>query len=81
MIPLYGFVQGDTLGLLVLAGKEETMRAVAQRLQAAASVRVAPAPRVRVLLEGRPVPLDATLAARGARPLDRIDVLTEGETP
>jgi hypothetical protein len=77
MIPLYGFVQGDTLGLVVLAGPDETMGAVADRLQASASVRIAPRSRVRVLHEGRPVPLDTTLETMRVRPLDRIDVLDD----
>jgi hypothetical protein len=75
MIPLYGFVQGDTLGLLVLADKDETLRVVASRLQAASSLRVAPCAHVRVLHEGREAELDATLETLGVRPLDRIDLI------
>jgi hypothetical protein len=75
MIPLYGFVQGDTLGLLLLADEEETVRTLASRLQAAASVRVAPRARVRVLHEGREAELDATLATLGVHALDRFDLL------
>jgi hypothetical protein len=75
MIPLYGFVQGDTLGLLVLAEKDDTFGGLASKLQAAASVRVAPRAKVRVLHEGREVPLGAKLASLRVQPLARIDVL------
>jgi hypothetical protein len=40
MIPLYGFLEGDTIGLLVLADEEETLASLADKLQSAASVRV-----------------------------------------
>ena len=42
-IPLYGFVEGDTLGVVVLARSEDTVRALAARLLEAAALRVAPA--------------------------------------
>ena len=75
MIPVYGFVQGDTLGLVVLVDKGDTVRAVSDRLQDSASVRVARRAHVRVLHEGNAVDASATMAWLGVRPLDRIDVL------
>ena len=75
MIPLYGFVQGDTMGLVVLAYAGEPIRSVAERLQSSAAVRVAPRSRVRILFEGEEVDAGRTLESLGARPLDRIDVL------
>ena len=41
-IPLYGFLEGDTVGLLVLAEEGETILELARKLQDAASIRVAP---------------------------------------
>jgi hypothetical protein len=40
-IPLYGFLQGDTVGLLILAEKDDTLQSLAQKLQEGASLRVA----------------------------------------
>ena len=80
MIPLYGFVHGDTLGLVILADPDETCRVLASRLQSAASVRVPPCASIRVLCEGREAPLDAKLASFSVRPLARIDLIPgEGE--
>ena len=39
-IPVYGFLEGDTLGLLVLAEEGETVLELARKLQDAASIRV-----------------------------------------
>ena len=75
MIPVYGFVYGDTLGLVVLAAETDTMRSVAERLQASASVRVRPRSDIALLHEGRRVELDVTVASLGLKPLDRIDLV------
>ena len=40
MIPLYGFLEGDLLGLLILARDDDTAAQLAERLQSAAAVRV-----------------------------------------
>ena len=40
-VPLYGFLQCDTVGLLILAEEAETLQALARKLQDAASLRVA----------------------------------------
>ena len=52
LVPLYGFLAGDTLGLLVLVHSEDRVGAIADRLQMAASVRVAPAFTPRCTSEG-----------------------------
>jgi hypothetical protein len=75
--PLYGFLEGDTVGLLILAGEHETVGELAGKLQSAAAVRVAPRPRVRVLHDGRALDPQLTVAAAGLRPLDRFDVVEE----
>ena len=48
MIPLYGFLAGDTLGLLILAEEDDTMAELATKLQQAAFVRVATRDEVQV---------------------------------
>ena len=40
MIPLYGFLQGDSIGLLVLAEESDTAADLAEKLQSAARIRV-----------------------------------------
>jgi hypothetical protein len=81
MIPLYGFLEGDTIGLLVLALPDDTVASLAERLERAASVRVAP--RGALVLEKSGMILDAalTVAAAGLAPLDRIDARRAEATP
>jgi hypothetical protein len=76
-LPLYGFVQGDTLGLIVLAGESESVSDLAQRLARAAAPRVALGERLRVLHRGSLLRGDLTLTEAGIRALDRVDVLAE----
>jgi len=80
MIPLHGFLEGDTIGLLILAEGEETIQSLARKLQRAASVRVRPDLRARVQLlwRGRALDPALTVAAAGLTPLDRFDVVFEG---
>ena len=73
MMPLYGFLQGDTIGLLILAEETDTMQILADKLQAAASVRVRPRASVRVFYKDRELKLRATVAGLGIAALDRLD--------
>jgi hypothetical protein len=77
VIPLYGFLRGDTIGLVVLARRDDTIAAVAASLAQAAAVRVAPCADLRVVAGGRRLPPDWTVAQAGLGPLDRIDVEPE----
>ena len=75
MIPLYGFLQGDCMGLLILAESADTVAQLADRLQSAAAVRVAPRRNLRVIVAGRAVDPAMTVAATGLGPLDRFEVV------
>jgi hypothetical protein len=77
LVPLHGFVRGDTVGLLVLAEDTDTMAEVAQKLAEAAEVRVRRTRRGR--LYGGGVELDplATVAGLGLAALSRIDWVPE----
>jgi hypothetical protein len=75
LVPLYGFLQGDTLGLVVLVHDTDRVRDIAFRLQRAAAVRIAPRADMLVMLRGHRLDLDATIAQAGLEPLDRIDVV------
>lgn len=74
-IPLYGFLEGDTLGLLVLAEEAETVRELARKLQDAANIRVARNGDVELLHNGKSVDPGLTVAQAGLQALDRFDVI------
>jgi hypothetical protein len=73
-IPLYGFLQGDTLGLLVLAEADETILQLARKLQDSASIRVAPSNEIQFVYDGRAIDPGLTVTQAGLQPLDRFDV-------
>ncbi len=75
MIPLYGFLQGDTIGLLILADESDTAAILAEKLQAAARVRVKPKSNVKVIHDGHSLDLQITVAQAHIEALDRIDVV------
>ena len=77
LVPLYGFLHGDTLGLIMLMHDTDRVRDIALRLQRAAAVRVAPFAPVTVLARGRRLDPDATIAQAGLAALDRVDVVPE----
>ena len=77
LVPLYGFLRGDTLGLVILVQDTDRIREVARNLQEAASMRVEPRPMARVYAHGRQLPLDLTVTEAGLSALDRIDVVPE----
>lgn len=75
-IPLYGFLQGDTVGLLILAEEGDTLQALARKLQDSASLRVAGRDRVEVVYNGKTMDQTMTLAQAGLQALDRFDVIS-----
>jgi hypothetical protein len=78
LVPLYGFLAGDTLGLLVLVHDYERIETIAERLQLAACVRVAPKGDARVYFRGQQLDPELTVSEAGLAPLDRVDVIPEG---
>ena len=80
MIPLYGFLEGDVLGLLVLAGDDDTAGELAAKLLSAASVRVAPIETPVVVFKGAALAPQAKIRSVGLTALDRFDVV-RGERP
>jgi Toluene-4-monooxygenase system protein B (TmoB) len=79
MIPLYGFLEGDTVGLLVLAEEGETVLALARKLQNAANIRVAHKDRIDLVYDGKAIDPGLTVAQVGLQALDRFDVICKGE--
>lgn len=77
LVPLYGFLRGDTIGLLVLVHDHDRISDVAQSLQQAAAMRIAPRSAARVYADGKLLDPDLTVAKAGLRALDRVDVVAE----
>ena len=74
-IPLYGFLQGDTVGLLIMAEEGDTVQTLARKLQDAASLRVAGRDQVQVVYNGKTMDPTMTIAQAGLEALDRFDVI------
>lgn len=79
-IPLYCFVRGDTLGLVVLAPEQESVDELALRLARAAAPLVTLAGPLRVVHSGRTLRGELTLLEAGIAALDRVDLIAEGES-
>ena len=75
MIPLYGFLEGDTIGLVVLADEGDTVATLIDKLQTSARVRVQPRKNVRLLHNGQMLDGQVTVAQARMEALDRIDVV------
>jgi Toluene-4-monooxygenase system protein B (TmoB) len=74
-IPLYGFLEGDTLGLLLLAEEGDTVLELARKLQEAASIRVARNDKIDFVFDGKAIDPGLTVAQAGLQELDRFDVI------
>jgi hypothetical protein len=75
MIPLYGFLEGDTIGLLILTSASETVGALIEKLRVSASVRVASPEGMRLRYRGKFLDRSLTVGEAGIEPLDRFDVV------
>jgi hypothetical protein len=74
-IPLYGFLEGDTIGLLIVAEENETVQDLAQKLQDGAGIRVAPREKVKVIYKEKVLAPELTLIQAGVEALERFDVI------
>lgn len=77
LVPLYGFLQGDSIGLIVLVHDHQTIADAAAVLQQAASVRVPQKTDPKVYHEGRLLDPKRTISEAGLTPLERIDLVYE----
>jgi hypothetical protein len=78
LVPLFGFLRGDTIGLVVLVHDHQTVAEIADTLHEAASMRVPPGARTSsVYFNGNRLDPAATISATGLGPLDRVDVVQE----
>ena len=74
-VPLYGWVQGDSVVVVVLAREDQTVRELVELLCQAVSVRVSVAAPGFAWLRGKKLDPDTSVRSAGIEPLDRIDVL------
>ena len=75
MIPLYGFLEGDTVGVLLLAEEHTSLAELAERLQHSARLRVARKAHVSIVHAGRPLDPRLTVKQANLTALERIDVV------
>jgi hypothetical protein len=73
MIPLYGFLRGDTIGLLILAGEDDTVAELGHKLARAARVRVRTEGPLTLIYRGRALDPKSRLREIGIGPLERFD--------
>jgi hypothetical protein len=79
LVPLYGFLEGDTIGLILLAHDDDPIARVIARLQHSARWRVAKFENARAFHAGRALDPAQTVAEAGLTPLERIDVRRAGD--
>jgi hypothetical protein len=73
-LPLYGFMEGDTIGLLIVADESESVRSLAGKLRDAASLRVDGSCCVDLVYQGTVLDPDSTLAQADFKPMQRFDL-------
>jgi hypothetical protein len=74
LVPLYGFVRGDSLGMLILCKDTDTIRQLAENLEEATAVRVDHRGVPRVYRGGQLLDPALTVAQAGLTALDRVDL-------
>jgi len=73
-LPLYGFVEGDTVVVLIIADENESVASLAKKLRDAVSLRVATTDDMEIVY--RAVALDPAITLDQAKfaPLERFDL-------
>lgn len=77
LVPLYGFLRGDCVGLLVLVHDTDRVADIGDKLRRAAAVRVVTRGRATVTHAGRVLAPEMTVAQAGLSALQRVDVVVE----
>jgi hypothetical protein len=73
-LPLYGFMEGDTIGVLILGDEQESVESLAQKLRDAASLRVDPNGEMELVYQGTVLDPAITLGEAKFAPLQRFDL-------
>lgn len=80
MIPIYGFLQGDSIGLLIFAYPDDTMADLITKVQKSAAIRVKPRMGMQLLYQDKVLALTSTVDEIGIQPLEHFFVVQgEGE--
>ena len=74
LLPLYGFMEGDTIGLLIVADEQESVRSLSEKLRDAASLRADGSGYMDVVYRGIVLDPDSSLAQADFKPLQRFDL-------
>lgn len=77
IVPVYGFLRGDSLGLLLLLQAEDPVASIVTCIYEAAAPRIARAPSAAVVHAGRRLDPVCSIAESGIAALDRVDVVPE----
>lgn len=80
-LPLYGFVEGDTMGVVVLGRREGTIAELGEALLRAVGVRVGRRGHYQLRAAGRRLDPTAVLSTQAMAPLERVDLVWEPEAP
>ena len=81
LIPIYGFVEGDTMGVLVLAEERESVSSLTSKLLDAVSLRVDVNYQYEAIYQGHVLAPDATVVQSDLRPLQRLDLKRKHDVP
>jgi len=73
-LPLYGFLEGDTVGLLIVADQNESISSLAHKLQEAGNIRVKPKSEVQLVYQGKVIDPALTVSGAGFTALERFDL-------
>ena len=73
-MPLYGFLEGDTVGLLIVADEHESIASLTRKLQEAGGVRVMRTSDVQLIYQGNVIEPARTVSEAGFTALERFDV-------
>jgi hypothetical protein len=73
-LPLYGFLEGDTVGLLIVTDENESIASLLRKLQEAGNIRVIPRADVQLVYQGRVIDPALTVSEAGFTALERFDV-------
>ena len=74
-LPLYAFVQGDSMGIVVLGRPEATVAELGEDMLRAAGVRIGRRAAFRLTAGARALELAATLGTQGLEALERVDLV------
>ena len=80
-IPIYGFVEGDTMGVLILAEERETVCSLTSKLLDAVSLRVDGNYQYEAVYQGDVLDPDATVVQTNLKPLQRLDLKRRHDVP